>query len=577
MDIQPSSTSKSKPGAARPIAERKASPQSSKVRNSSSSQPVSIPIKQERKEGAVVRGQILDHRYNEITIQLEPGRQLINARLSGDVPLAIGQDAQFLIVEDDSEHLVLKYIPENASPSEGTIQKALTASGLPANDLNRSIVEELLRHTMPVDKQTLQAFSRWSLINRDASPLTLVLMYKNNIPMTPANINQFEAYQNGSSRLLNDIHRITAGITELLTPETPGGNPEATLPNEEVPPSALATKPLIGSAAIIQEVNGEAIPQALQLNNRLLDLLLGKDGLPFDASVHGKINSLLTQLQQGAISSGDSQNSISSLLTQKERASLAEMLRRDSTLYQLADPVQEGSLSTKDLFSAIRLRLPVMERAEAERLLASVEYHTLLEKSFHDKWTITPEKLSKKQALVELYEDLRKDMEQLSAFAKLEIPAKEASRLQEPLHKLQENLRFMQALNERYAFLQLPVQLKNQDVHTELYVFTRKKALQDKEELSVLLHLDMSRLGAINIHIRMKHNHVRARFSTEKQETQQLLSEYMPSLSETLMKKGYQLHSEVNQGYEKINFSKDFIEEPTAEQETRRYTFDIRT
>jgi hypothetical protein len=51
----------------------------------------------------------------------------------------------------------------------------------------------------------------------------------------------------------------------------------------------------------------------------------------------------------------------------------------------------------------------------------------------------------------------------------------------------------------------------------------------------------------------------------------------MPSLTEALAKKGYSLHSEVNQAYEKIDFSRDFIEDPITEGDVKRYTFDIRT
>lgn len=641
MDINQSSFSRSKlnkPGVARSISENKAVSETHKAKDSLTTPPISDSRQQELKEGHVVKGQIIDHRYNEIKIQLEPGKQIVNAKLSGDIPLVIGQEAQFLVTEEGSERLVLKYIPESTSPSDATIQKALTASGLPLNERNRTIVEELLKHTMPVDKQTLLTLIRLSHTNRDASPLTLVLMYKNNIPMTPANIRQFEAYQNGSSRLLNDIHRIMAGLSELLQVDATSIGQEITmlmdsLPEEAGQASSQTSKPLI-SPDFTTNLEGTAmksLDQALQINNRLLDILLGNSSLASGTTDHtvSDLTSLLTQLKQGTISRADFihqikthypdvepllssepnqaipastnevkalniQDPLSSLIKQmtqvnddlkplsllmhpENQISLAELLRSDPSLGRIADQVIEGTITTRELLNTIKNILPIMEGSQAERLLASPEYRTLLENAFHDKWTITPEKLTDKAALLELYENIRDDMEQLSNLSKLELPIKEEAKLQEPIKNLQENLRFMQDLNEMYTYLQLPVQLKNQDVHSDLYVFTRKKALQNNEDLSVLLHLDMTNLGSMNIHIRMNHNMVQAKFYIEDCDAQRLLSEYMPTLADALTKKGYHLHSEVSQSYEKIDFSKDFIEDNVSGSDVRRYSFDIRT
>src|SRR5262249_14996718 len=140
------------------------------------------------KEGQMVSGEIVDRRYNEVSIQLEPGNQTVTARLADDVSLSIGQKAQFLITDNSSGQLTLKYIPTDAnSASDVIIQKALTASNLPLTDLNKAIVNELLNHSMSIDKQTLQLMVKLSHVNPGTAPLTLVLMLKNQIPLTQSN------------------------------------------------------------------------------------------------------------------------------------------------------------------------------------------------------------------------------------------------------------------------------------------------------------------------------------------------------------------------------------------------------
>ncbi len=613
MDINQSSLSRSKlnkPGIARSASENKAITEANTRKEVQGSQQSSIK-QPDLANGQIIKGQIIDHRYHEVKIQLEPSKQIVNAKLSGDVPLSIGHEAQFIVTEDGSDRLVLKYLPDVASPSEATIQKALTASGLPMNDRNRAIVEELLKHTLPVDKQTLQTLIRLSHTNREASPLTLVLMYKNNIPMTQENIRQFEAYQNGTSHLLNDIQLVTKELAKLFQTEV-----------QPLHSDALTDQPT--------KVN-PAYHQALTINNEILDILQSNrsfsDRLP--GSVADNLSSLIAQVKQGnmtleetvklmkanypdleqllstelsqivpTLNNKEQTASIPDILTNlikqltppnneirplpdlinsKDLASLTNLLRSMPSLSQLADQVVEGSITTGELFHKLQEILPQMEPSDVNLLLTSPQYRTLLEIAFHDKWTITPEKLADKAALRELYENLREDMEQLSALSKLVTSSNEEPRLQEPTKNLQDNLRFMQNLNEMFTYLQLPLQMRNQDVHSELYVFTRKKALQSKEDLSVLLHLDMTNLGSMNIHIRMNHNNVLAKFYMDNSESKNLISEFMPSLSEALGKKGYHLQSEVVASYEKIDFSKDFIEDNSVEGELKRYTFDIRT
>jgi hypothetical protein len=152
-----------------------------KAKEGQSSQSAAGTKQAELKEGQQVKGQILDLRYNEVRVRLEPDKQIITAKLTGDVPLAIGDEARFVVTEENGQRLSLKYLPDSTAASTATITKALTASSLPLTDRNKAIVEQLLNHRMPIDKQTLSLLSKAALLNKEASPLSLVLMYKNSL------------------------------------------------------------------------------------------------------------------------------------------------------------------------------------------------------------------------------------------------------------------------------------------------------------------------------------------------------------------------------------------------------------
>ncbi len=619
MDIHSSLNSRSKlnkPGIARTAAENRAISEAMKARESQSTSSASGINSSKWQEGQVVRGQIIDHRYNEVKIQLEPDKQIVQARLAGDIPLSIGEEARFQVTEGGPERLTLRYLPDTAPSSDPTVQKALAASGFPLTDRNKQIVEELLRHTMPVDKQTLQSLIQLSHTHREASALTLVLMYKNNIPMTSANIRQFEAYQNGTGQLIGDIRGTIKSLVELLGPESPSSFDQGAASGSSPEEFSLLQPSAEGLSFTATDVSSEnPLSQLLQINRELTDLLYGADSMPIfttDAPLaqifsQEQLAQLTKELEQdlaafpslpeglGSLSLKEaaalpelvstllekynsvSSSPISQYVPSPQLISLAELLQASPSTEPLTAKIAGGQISSRELLLFLREKLPGMSGETAMKLLASPEYQKLMEGAFLDKWTLTPDKLMKKSAVKELYRQLSEDMEKLASITRPDKAAGGEESIREPAKQLQDNLRFMKDLNETFTYLQLPVQLRDQTIHSELYVYTRKRALQSKENLSVLLHLDMPNLGSMNVRIQMEHNTIHAGFFLENKAAQGILTDYMPTLTDALAKKGYHLVSEVAKTYEKVDFYKDFIEERSGEGEIKRYSFDIRT
>jgi len=635
----------------------------------------------ELREGQTVRGQILDHRYNEVTIQLEPGRQTLTARLSGDIPLSIGQEAQFTVTEDTSGNYVLKYLPEETSvQSDATAQKALSASGLPVTDRNKALVTELMNHRLPIDKQTLQSLLRVALANREASPQTIILMYKNNIPLTPANIKQFEAYQRGTHQLVKDIGIISQNISGLLKQSGAitdlSGNPANPLAGQtlQTDPALqmnqalqanqeLQANQVLHMNQVLQANQTPQLNQALQMNQALLGILypdgntpsadpaypplassfnpaelgqlsklfdqLGKENpsllteltagladkiqngtLPVneaaawldnitgansnqehpligpDGTTQGSLTkenlSLITKLMEEYEAVATSSSQLAKVLTPQERLSIAEFpagLTDLPNARDVADRITQGNITLKELLTFLQEQLPKSDPTIAAKLLQSPEYAKIFEAAFLGKWTLTPDKVADKDSATNLLQELERDLDQLQSLAKGHPSISGNEHLQEPVQNLKENLRFMKDLNEAFTYLQLPVQFKKQNAHTELYVLTRKKALSDKREnLSVLLHLEMSNLGSLNIHLQLSNSkHIQAEFHVENQETATLIKNHLDILTAALLEKAYILQATVADTYTKPDFSKDFIEQSSQENNIKRYTFDVRT
>ncbi len=595
-----------KAGIARSLEENRALSKAMKAKDPQTSSSTAKP---ELKEGQQLKGTILDLRYNEVKLQLEPGKQIVTARLSGEVPLAIGEEARFQVTEEGTNHLVLKFLLEDTSPMDTTILKALTASGFPVTDRNKAILSELLKHRMPIDKQTLQTLIKAAVMNRDASPQSLVLMLKNNIPLTASNIRQFEAYQNGSGKLITDIQNLTKSLPQLLAQTgetvtdvtiplsshtapplcgTSDSTPSLTQPivqSTDQSPSRTVLEPvtIASSDQALNTISGQMpqagsnqFRQALDLNDSLLRILLNNSSASGKVQPPGADNTAFVTTGEEYTGSIEGFTGLPELLTESEQATLSQIIRQLPEGSPFADRLATGSTSVTDVIQFIAEKLPEAGKEAAKALLQSPDYAKLLTEAFHQRWTITPEKLEQKCSVSELYKRLQDDMEVFSLIGKTEEKLPESLKLQEPVKNLQENLHFMKDLNQLFTYLQLPVQMENQDIHSELYVFTNKKALRAKKELSVLLHLDMPNLGSLNIHVTLEHNMVKAKFYPEEKAAKAILTDNVTSLDEALRKKGYLFSYEVMDAYQKPDFVKDFIEQNAEESSPARYSFDIR-
>jgi chaperonin cofactor prefoldin len=583
MDINQSSLpgyKTNKQSITRSASGQKAASDSIKTRDSSSL--AQNPRLSDFKEGQVIKGQVIDHRYHEVTVRLEPGNQIITARLSGDIPLSIGQDASFQVTGSSPDSLVLKYLPvDNTAISEALIQKALSASGLTMTDRNKALVTALLDQSMPIDKQTLQTLIQLSHKNREASPITLVLMYKNNIPITPENVKQFEAYRQGTAKIIQDITAITKNLSELFisSKEYPSVPADAPLLKETVNRMIQINSKLLdvlfqkenplSNLSKVPEIMPESLPATTENNSTAAAFGLSQEAKTADAS-----NAIAVQPAPGSASNI---TTLGDILRPAEQTALMENLKTFPGFESLSTESNHGSIPLQKLLSFIRDGLLQSDQS-ALKLLQSAEYSHLLENAFLQRWTVNPGDIAQKAPVQELYQNLQQDTEKLGQLIKGIGEDKDTLRISEPLKNLQENVSFLKDLNQMFTYVQLPVQLRDRQLHSELYVFTRKRALQDKkDDLSVLLHLDMEYLGPLNIHIKMQQNQIHANFYTDNKEASQLLADNLSLLENTLQKRGYQFKAELTASYKEPDFIKDLIEQETSDTITKNYTFDIRT
>ena len=203
----------------------------------------------------------------------------------------------------------------------------------------------------------------------------------------------------------------------------------------------------------------------------------------------------------------------------------------------------------------------------------------LPEKLLADRWSIKPEDVESPERVEELYQKLGKQLKGLSNL--LEENGQRGSSAYQNVTNLSQNVDFLQQINQTYAYIQLPLHLRQGEHKTgELFVYTNKKNLAKKDgQVSALLHLDMEHLGPLDVYVALKDTKVSTKFYVQNDAILDYLEANMDVLTERLQKRGYDckcettLHTELQQTAQAMApLLKTEGSVPVAQ-----YAFDVRT
>ena len=595
--------------------------------------------------GNVFEGTISGMKNGQVTISLPDGSQ-ISARLGAEIPLQQGQSMFFEVKSNEGGLIEIRPFETPSGINNPTILSALSAAGISATPEHVRMVDTMMQESLSIDKNSLASMSRLITKNPDISPETLIQMQKYGLPINREMASQFENYRADSHQILNKMNEILAEVTDTLGGEEMSGK-EALALNEKLlgvltgegmavdAETAAGTKE--NSAAEGAAVNNAIAPAeegAPQSGNVNVAAEQGKETTPVmaeneaaketaeqtaDAKAAGaaaspgneallpKTDALDAKTNPAMMTEQDPASplqkeappepviktpegmkeypigSVGELLTKPE---LAEMEKNLAALDKNGTLRSAGlSLDMKPEEFARALNdalkeLPDADEKALKNLLSGKGYLSVLKEMTREQWTVKPENLSGDR-IKDLYENLDRQMRQAEHVLR-EMGMKD-SELAKSVADLKNNLEFMDQVNQHYTYLQIPFRLQNQNAHSDLYVYTNKKNLNDPNaELSAFLHLDMENLGSTDISIRMKNHAVNTKFFMEDDAAFDLISSHADELQRRLEKKGYTCKVEAVNEEKDIDFVDDFLKaggsvsSPGSSRLIHRYSFDIK-
>ena len=504
--------------------------------------------------GQTLRGEVVSREGNNAQIRLLQD-VLVDAKVDADIRLELGQNITFQ-VKNNGQTLNLSPLFTNMA-TEGTVLKALDMASLPVNENTVAMTKQLMDAGLPIDKNTLQQIWHESNAFPDAEILDLVNLHKVELPVTEENITQMASYRNLTHQLTAGIAETGESLTNMLQGLVESGDIEqaATIYSEVL--ELLAFEDAAGETVTGQQQTEGPLPEP---DVDVTVTLEEAEQMPVQPSATAPeaVPGQKTIIEEPTETAPDNGQTI------KENPG-AEKTQEAPQLQNLQKLLKQG-LETKD----IPLLRSILHNSKVAELPA---------KLLADRWSIKPEDVESPEKVEELYQKLGKQLKGLSNL--LEENGQRGSSAYQNVTNLSQNVDFLQQINQTYAYIQLPLHLRQGEHKTgELFVYTNKKNLARKDgQVSALLHLDMEHLGPLDVYVALKDTKVSTKFYVQNDAILDYLEANMDVLTERLQKRGYDckcettLHTELQQTAQAMTpLLKTEGSVPVAQ-----YAFDVRT
>ncbi|MBD5453779.1 MAG: flagellar hook-length control protein FliK [Lachnospiraceae bacterium] len=497
--------------------------------------------------GQTVQGEVVGKSGNTVQVALDP-ETVLTARLERDLNIALGQSMSFEVKTNNGSLLSLIPLYSNMA-NEATIMKALAAAGLPETADNIKMVSDMMEEGLSVDKDTIAYVNRQLVDFPNADANSIMQMIRLGLPINEINLEQFEMYKNYNHQILQTTEQIAEELPQVFQELIAEGKDAEAVSFYEQIIKAFTGEEAEGSidAALAGEAEeSDAVQEMTQETGLSQEAVTAKEpGIPQGVS------------QPDIPGNAEEGNMRDALRPDKEAVSgktwqeLGKMLQKLGTDAESAKQIGDGAVSPKTVLSHIGelisgnshlIREDFQE--SVKELLGSKAFQNLLKSQMTNDWSLKPEDVAQKENVERLYERIREQSSKMNEAFQMVDKGDAAGA--KSVQTLQNNVDFINQLNHLFAYVQLPLKMAGNQAHGDLYVYTNKKSLANKDgNVSALLHLDMEHLGPLDVYVAMQtsQNKVTTNFTVKDEAALDLIAKNIHILNEHLEKRGYSMNA----------------------------------
>ncbi|NLL05647.1 MAG: flagellar hook-length control protein FliK [Clostridiaceae bacterium] len=498
--------------------------------------------------GDIVRARVLDITANELTLKLLDGT-VFSAKTMSVIDAKQGEIVDFVVKNNSNAQLVLETLKENEYKQNSTLESStnlklqLMESNIKPDINNLEIAKEIKHMNLQLNKDTFDKIADAITVFKNLTPQKAAFLLSNNIKLEEKNIS-----------LLNQIVDEKQKVTPLLKETF-----EAF--------SKLTSKDTMESILnILKQYNTQSDTQNnTQINTQINTPNLFNNKQEFIShtletvfnSYNQEESSILSEIKENLLKFVDSflednslgemkLNTADKMFTNKALLFLKENVKDliSSDLYK--EKTLDNSL--KELFYKLKANADKENNASKldtplRDLTKNFDYKKELEDALDKFYVRVDEKTSA--------DDLKTKMIYKDMYEKLEM-IKHAVKQSNELHKnevlnkienLQNNLKFINDLNNHSTYVQIPLNILSKNTTGELYVLKKgsKGKKIDPQNASVLISLNTPNLGQIDSLINVNRKNISLSIRVEEQSIIGFIKGYYIQLYNSLLDKGYKL------------------------------------
>ena len=565
--------------------------------------------------GQTIQGEVVGKDGNTVQIALD-SETVLTARLERDLNIALGQSMSFEIRSNNNSLLSLVPLYANMA-NEATILRALSAAGLSETFDNMKMVSDMMQEGLSIDRDSIAYVNRQLVDFPYADPNSIMQMIRLGMPISAESIEQFEMYKNYEHQILQSAQQIMDEIPQTyLELIAEGKDADAAAFYEQI------IKALIGEGAneaeLLENGEGEAGTAGDATAKGLTDGLTegvngsqpGINGANSEVLQNTDFNgagsetasdALQAALKEGTVNNdagdnnavneaakGKSEAFDKSTVSQGAWRELGDMIQKLGADAELAKQIADGKLSSKEVLSHINDLIAANSNLIKEgfheslkELFGSRSFQNLLQSQMSNDWLLKPEEVANKENVERLYERIKEQTAKINEAFQMVDKADSAGA--KSVNNLQNNVDFMNQMNHMFTYVQLPLKMSGNEAHGDLYVYTNKKSLANKDgNVTALLHLDMEHLGPMDVYVTMNtsQNKVNTNFTLKDEAALDLIAEHIHILDERLEKRGYSMKANFNlkdeDEPEETNVMEEIIKQSKNISVLSRTSFDMR-
>ena len=529
----------------------------------------------ELKAGDSIQGTVVSvaeengEKYADISL----GDNVIRAKLSEDMGLRQGQTLNFAVKSLSKNGVSLTPLFENTAVSLST-EKALNAAGIAITRDSVAMVESMMKSGLPINKDALRDMNNVVSSFQNASISTLVEMKSLDIPITENNISQYQNYKNYEHQVINEMQEFADELPQAFNALASEGKIDQALNlykgiidefastgsssslQNEAEESAVIVSPNIESS---EKMSGEQTSVTANSSVDNVDKFVDKNDrgvISLDVARADEFTKNSEKMPFEDISREDFVQKLNNLnispkITERYLA---------ASLNENTDVKFDGKELLKELSSMLSDTENMSDETKAlfKDLFSHKEFGKILKNAIADDWLLKPFDVEKKDNVTSLYQKLGSQLRSMSDTITNTLGAE--SKLGSTVTNMQNNLDFMNQLNQIFQYVQLPLQMSGQEAHGDLYVYRNKnKRVSEDGSVSAVLHLDMDNLGPVDVFVKMKENKVSTNFYVMDESVLDLINDNIHILNERLEKRGYtmqvkmMLHDDKDEGDMAVN------------------------